>query len=168
MPVSTTTAKAGQATRAKARATALVASGDTLRTVGTTPASAIWPPTHTDAARMCRNRRTVVRLGASTPTCYRTRSERCQNVTRRQAAVVHRRAGQQRATEHRRRRDLDRRLQVANVPRRRKVLVLVGDSDDLDTVLGCEASEHGVDQFLGRGRAGGDADRASQVVGQLV
>src|SRR4051794_38714721 len=146
MPVSTTTAKAGQATRAKARATAFVASGDTFRTVGTTPASAIWPPTHTDAARTCRNRRTVVRLGESTPTCYRTPSERCQNVTRGQAAIVHRRTGQQGTTQHRRRRHLDRRLQVANVAWRREVLVFLGDGDDLHTVSRCETSEHGVHQ----------------------
>src|SRR5690349_17450564 len=141
MPVSTTTAKAGQATRANARATAFVASGETLRTVGTTPARAIWPPTHTDAARMCRNRRTVVRLGESTATCYRARSQGRQNIARRQAAIVHRRPGQQGTADHRRRRHLDRRLQIADVSGRREVLVLVGHGDDFDTVSGCEASE---------------------------
>src|SRR5688572_30969081 len=114
-PVSTTTANAGQATRAKARAATFVASGAARRRLGTTPASAIWPPTQIDAASTCRNRRSVTRVGESTATCYRMPSERRQHVAGGQAAVVHRRACQQRTAEHRRRRHLDRGLQVANV-----------------------------------------------------
>ena len=59
----------------------------------------------------------------------------------------------QRAAEHRRRRRLDRRLQLAQVARRREVLVLVGDLDDLDAVARGEAG----DRPARRARSGADA-----------
>ena len=69
-PVTTNTANAGQATRENAWATTFVASGAALRKLGTTPASAIWPPTHTEAERMWTNSRSVFMVGESIGTSF--------------------------------------------------------------------------------------------------
>ena len=65
MPVTTSTANAGQAIRLNARAAALVAAGLTRRRLGTTPASANWPPTQIVAAKTWMTKRHVVRVGDS-------------------------------------------------------------------------------------------------------
>src|SRR3974390_162468 len=66
MPVATRTTKAGQASRAKARASTLGASPPGRRAGPTRPIITIWPPTQTAAARTCSVSRTVSRAGAST------------------------------------------------------------------------------------------------------
>src|SRR5690606_10053087 len=64
-PVRTATANPIHATRPKAVATATRDSGSRRRVVGRIPAMTIWPPTHTEAARMCRNSRNAVTAPAS-------------------------------------------------------------------------------------------------------
>jgi hypothetical protein len=82
------------------------------------------------------------------------------------ATSISGRAGR-RGEHHRDRRD-DRHLQVADVARRREVLVLVGDPHVVDTVAWGETGDDRVDELLGRRRTGRHADHARQVVGQLV
>ena len=75
----------------------------------------------------------------------------------------------QRAAQHHGGGDLDRGLQVADVAGRREVLVLVGDAHLLARRRrGARRAMHGLDQLLGRRRAGRDADGAGEVAGQLV
>src|SRR6516164_5826293 len=64
MPVATNTKKAGQAMRAKARASTLGASPPRERAGPTRTVITIWPPTQTAAARTWRVRRTVSSAGA--------------------------------------------------------------------------------------------------------
>src|SRR5262249_7016212 len=67
-PVATRTANAGHARSWKRRATARVDSRPPARrTTGTSAASTTWPPTHTVAATMWRNRRTVVAWTGNMP-----------------------------------------------------------------------------------------------------
>ena len=103
-----------------------------------------------------RNRRMVRRWGRAWP---RFGTRRSPARRWRRASVVERRRAGHRTAEQRRRGRTDRRLQLADVARRREVLVLVGDPDQLDAVRGREARDDGVDQLLGRRRAGGDARR---------
>src|SRR6516164_7892509 len=65
MPVATRTTKAGQASRAKARASTLGASAPRPRAGPTRPSITIWPPTQIAAARTWRVSRTVSSAGAS-------------------------------------------------------------------------------------------------------
>ena len=58
-------------------------------------------------------------------------------------------------------RGVERGDQLAQLARRREVLVLVGDAHDLDAVTRREPGDHRLDELLGRARAGGDADDAA-------
>ena len=62
----------------------------------------------------------------------------------------------------------DGRQQVAEVARRREVLVLLGVLNHLDAVCRVECGEHRVDDLVGGRGSGGDADRAGEVVGEFV
>ena len=62
------------------------------------------------------------------------------------------------AAEHERGDGVERGDQLAQLARRREVLVLVGDVHRLDAVGRRELRDHRLDEILGRARAGGDAD----------
>ena len=68
-----------------------------------------------------------------------------------------------RPSEHRCGRDLDGRLQIAQVAGRRKVLVLLGDADELHAVAWGERADDLLDDLVGCRRSGRDADDERRV-----
>src|SRR5262245_43504516 len=163
MPVSTRRPNAGHAIRLNRRATARGASAERSRRPGTRPARVIWPPTQTAAASTWRNSRTVAAVGDSTV----SDPEFGEDVAGGDESVLGERPAGQRPAGHHGRRGVDHGLEVADVARRREVLVLVGDADLLDALAGREPVDHLLHEILRRRRAGGDTDDPAHVRRQL-